>query len=886
MPVPLATYRVQLHAGFGFDETAAIAGYLHALGISHLYSSPALQAGKGSTHGYDVLNHHQVSKELGGPEGHARLCESLGESHLGYILDIVPNHMSIASRENAWWWDVLENGPASRYAAYFDVDWKPPEAKLRDTVLLPVLGDHYGRVLEAGELTLRRDGGSFTIAYHEHVVPVAPRSLDEILARAAEQVRSDELAFLADSFGKLPLSTETDPLSLIRRHRDKEVLRRVLARLCWEHHEIAQAIDQQVQEINASPTALDALLERQNYRLAYWRTAGQELDYRRFFDINTLVSLRIEDPRVFEDTHVVVLDWVRKGVLDGLRVDHPDGLRDPRQYVERLHEFAPGGWIVVEKILEPGERLPDDWPVAGTTGYDFLNRVTGLLIDASGEVPLTEFFARFTGVAADYQSMVRDKKHLVLKELFGSDLARLTSLLVNICERQKRYRDYTRRDLSGMLREVIACFPVYRTYIEADSGRICDRDRQYIDEAIEAAKRNRPEIDADLFDFFRDLLQLRVTGPLESEMVMRFQQHTGPVMAKGVEDTVFYNYNRLVALNEVGGDPGRFGVSLDEFHARCHETQERWPTSMLASTTHDTKRSEDVRARIALLSEIPEAWAAAVERWAAANERHKRDGMPDRNLEYLLYQTLVGAWPIDVERIVTTMMKAAREAKAYTSWNTPNPAYEEAVSSFITALLADDAFLDDLKAFVSPLIEPGRINSLAQTLIKLTAPGVPDLYQGTELWALSLVDPDNRRPVDYETRRRLLAELADAPLEEIVRRSDEGMPKLHLIRQALHLRRRRPEWFGEGGDYTPLKALGPKHDHVVAFARGKGGGGCIAVAPRLPIRLGGRWEGTTLDLPDRPWFNELTGEDVTGGTTRVVDLLGRFPVALLSQANA
>jgi (1->4)-alpha-D-glucan 1-alpha-D-glucosylmutase len=751
-------------------------------------------------------------------------------------------------------------------------------------VLMPILGDHYGRVIEAGELKLRRDGGTFTMHYHDHVLPIAPRSLNDLLAEAAGRLKSDELAFIADSFGNLPLSTNTDRSSVFRRHRDKEVLRRALARLCWDRQELAQAIDRVIDEINASSAEIDALLERQNYRLAYWRTAGQELDYRRFFDINTLVSLRIEDERVFEDTHVLVLDWMRQGVLDGLRVDHPDGLLDPRQYVERLHEHAPNGWIVVEKILEPGERLPDDWPVAGTTGYDFLNRVTGLLIDPEGERPLTAFFARFTGVSSDYLAMVRDKKHLVLKELFGSDLARLTSLMVDICERQKRYRDYTRRDLNGMLREVIACFPVYRTYIDAASGRISDRDQQYIDEAIEAAKRNRPEIDFDLFDFLRDLLQLRVPGELESEMVMRFQQHTGPVMAKGVEDTVFYNYNRLVALNEVGGDPGQFGLSLDQFHANCRETQDRWPTSILASTTHDTKRSEDVRARIALLSEIAGDWAAAVERWVAHNDRHKRDGMPDRNLEYLLYQTLIGAWPIDAERAVAYIMKACREAKAYTSWNDQDPKYEEAVTAFTRAILCDDEFLDDLKSFVAPLIGPGRVNSLAQTLIKLTAPGVPDIYQGTELWAMSLVDPDNRRPVDYDTRRRLLAELEGMPVDEVVRRSEEGLPKLHLTRQALHLRRRRPEWFGPGGDYTPLPAAGPKQEHVVAFARGRDRG-CITLAPRLPIRLGGRWDGTTLALPDRRWINELTGEQLAGGKVPVADLLRRFPVALLSRAD-
>jgi (1->4)-alpha-D-glucan 1-alpha-D-glucosylmutase len=884
MPVPLATYRVQLHAGFGFDETAAIADYLHALGVSHLYSSPALQAGKGSTHGYDVMNHHQVSKELGGPDGHARLCESLGRNQLGYVLDIVPNHMSIASRENAWWWDVLENGQSSRYAFYFDVDWQPAEKKLHDVVLMPILGDHYGRVLEAGELKLKRDGGSFTIQYHDHVMPIAPRSLNGLLSEAAERIKSDELAFIADSFGNLPLSTDTDPPSVIRRHRDKEVLRRSLARLCWDNRELAQAIDREIDAINASPTEIDALLERQNYRLAYWRTAGQELDYRRFFDINTLVSLRIEDERVFEDTHVLLLDWVGQGVLDGLRVDHPDGLLDPRQYFERLHAHVPRGWIVVEKILEPGEELPDDWPVAGTTGYDFLNRVTGLLVDPEGERPLTDFYRGFADVDTDYPALVRDKKHLVLKELFASDLARLTSLLVDVCERHKRYRDYTRRDLNGMLREVIACFPVYRTYIQFDQGHIGEADRRYIDEAIEAAGRNRPEIDADLLGFLRDLLQLRVPGELESALVMRFQQQTGPVMAKGVEDTVFYNYNRLVALNEVGGDPGRFGMSPDRFHESCRATQGRWSASMLASTTHDTKRSEDVRARLVLLSEVPERWAAAVERWAAHNERHKSDGMPDRNLEYLIYQTLVGAWPIDVERALAYMMKACREAKAYTSWNTPNAPYEEAVTGFTRALLGDDEFLDDLKAFVAPLIEPGRVNSLSQTLIKLTAPGVPDIYQGTELWAMSLVDPDNRRPVDYEIRRRLLAELEGMPVEAILRRSDEGLPKLYLTRQALHLRRRRPDWFGTEGEYSPMTADGPRRDHVVAFARGRDCGS-ISVAPRLPIRLSGRWDGTTLTLPDRRWVNELTGESVAGGKTPVADLLRRFPVALLSRAD-
>jgi (1->4)-alpha-D-glucan 1-alpha-D-glucosylmutase len=880
MPVPLSTYRVQIHAGFGFDAVAAIADYLSELGVSHLYASPYLQAGKGSTHGYDVLDHSRASAEAGGAEAHERMCEALGRNGLGQILDIVPNHMSIASRENAWWWDVLENGQSSRYAAYFDVDWHPPEAKLHNTVLLPILGDHYGRVLEAGELKIKRTEGSFTVHYHDHVMPIAPRSLNDLIERAARRCDSPDLAFIADALATLPLSTATDWPSVTRRHRDKEVLRGQLARLCAENAEIRSALDHVIEEVNASPNEVDTLLDRQNYRLAYWRTAGQELDYRRFFDINTLVSLRMEEEPVFNDTHTLIRQWLRQGVLDGLRVDHPDGLRDPAQYFQRLRQAAPQAWIVVEKILAADEPLPEDWPVAGTTGYDFLNRLAGLLIDPQGEQPLVEFFGQFTGLPTDYPTTVYDKKHLVLRNLFGSDVNRLTSLLINVCERNKRYRDYTRRELTAMLREVIACFPVYRTYVRAEEEKISETDVQYIDQAIDEAKQRRPDMDVDLLDFFRDLLTLRVRGKLESGVVMRFQQQTGPVMAKGVEDTVFYNDTRLVALNDVGGDPSRFGLSIDAFHAACESAQERWPQAMLATTTHDTKRSEDVRARISLLAEVPDRWREAVLRWSRHNERHRRDDQPDRNMEYLFYQTLLGAWPLDVDRATAYMLKAAREAKAHTAWTDPDSGYEEALRGFLASVLDDREFLDDFTAFLQPLIEPGRVNSLAQALIKLTAPGVPDIYQGNELWDLSLVDPDNRRPVDFEQRRRLLAELRGASAEQILARSDEGLPKLWVTHQALLLRRRMPAEFGPEGAYTPLRAAGPKHDHVVAFLRGAGS---ITVAPRLPLKLAGQWEGTTLELPRSAWRNELTGDSLDGGTIRLEDLLGRFPVALLSR---
>ncbi len=879
MPVPLATYRIQMHAGFGFDAAAGIADYLHELGVTHLYSSPYLQAGKGSTHGYDVLDHSKPNAELGGEEAQKRLCEALGRAKLGQILDIVPNHMSIASRENKWWWDVLENGQSSRYAGYFDVDWRPIEAKLRDTVLMPILGDHFGREVEAGHIRLKRDAGTFTFTYFDHVMPVAPRSLRELLNEAASRVDSDLLAFIADSFGNLPLSTATDVESVTRRHRDKEVLRAALARLCSEKPEVVRAVDSVIEDVNASSEQIDAILERQNYRLAYWKTAGQELDYRRFFDINTLISLRMEDQRVFDDSHRLILQWVREGVLDGLRVDHPDGLRDPAEYCRRLHKAAPNGWIVVEKILEPGEALPVDWPVAGTTGYDFLNQLGGLFVDPAGERPITDFYATFTGEPVNYIAMVRDKKHYVLKEMFGSDVNRLVTLLSEVCEHQKRYRDYTRRELTSMIREVIACFPVYRTYVRAEQGEISDRDVKYINEAIEAAKANRPEIDPELLEFLRDLLLLKVTGDVESQFVMRFQQNTGPVMAKGLEDTVFYNFNRLVALNEVGGDPGRFGISPAKFHEDCLETQRLWSTSMTTTTTHDTKRSEDVRARISLLSEIPEKWGEAVEQWSEHNRRHKTDDRPDRNAEYLLYQILVGAWPIDVDRATAYMLKATREAKAKTSWTQPDQPYEDALKKFVGDLLRDQEFAVELERFVKPLIEPGRVNSLAQALLKFTAPGVPDIYQGNEIWDLSLVDPDNRRPVDYDLRRKLLADLSEAPSpEEILHRSDEGLPKLWVTRQALHLRRRRPELFGPAGDYRPIEARGTKAEHVVAFGRGDG---CVTLAPRLPLKLGKDWGETTIDLPEGPWTNLLTGDPLKGGRVPVRDVVARFPVALL-----
>ena len=875
--IPLGTYRVQLHADFGFDSAAEIADYLHQLGISHFYSSPYLQAAPGSQHGYDVVDQHKVNEELGGAEAHDRFSKRLGECGLGQVLDIVPNHMAISGRRNHYWWDVLENGPASRYAPYFDIDWNPHEEKLRNKLLVPILGDHYGRVLARGEIQVQRSGGNFFVKYFEHELPVAPRSLPSILVPAAEWNGSDYLAFLADALTNLPAATTVDAADRVQRHRDKTVIEGLLDRLFGEVPFIAESVDKVLREVNRKPDKLDGFLEQQNYRLALWRTSDQDLGYRRFFDVNTLVGLRMEDPKVFADTHALILRWLQEGVLDGIRVDHPDGLRDPKQYFERLRAEAKDVWILGEKILEPGEKLRE-WPIDGTTGYDYLNLAGGLLVDRRNERALTEIYTDFTVKSADYDAVCRDKKHLVLRDLLGSDVNRLTSLLVQICEEHRDRRDYTRHDAARAIRELVACFPVYRTYVVPSRDEMTDDDMRYVNEAIERAKKNRPDLDEDMFDFLAELLLLRVGGTLESEFVMRFQQFSGPAMAKGVEDTVFYNFNRLISLNEVGGDPGVFGIGPEQFHKACEEMQREHPQTMLASSTHDTKRSEDVRARISILSEIPEQWKAALERWSKINYKYKANQLPDRNTEYFLYQTMVGAWPIETDRLLPYMEKACREAKQETNWLDPNKEFEAANKAFIEAIYKDQEFLGDFEAFLQPLVEWGRINSLTLTLLKLTSPGVPDTYQGTELWDLSLVDPDNRRPVDYGLRRKLLKELPGLSASEVWRRIDEGLPKLWTIWHALRIRRSKEEAFGSEGKYKAIVAKGSKREHVVAFSRR---GEVVVIVPRLPAQIRNDWGNTTLPIPAGSWHNVLSGAEIQPGSVPVRDILKVFPVALL-----
>ena len=877
--IPTSTYRLQLHSGFKFQDAAAIATYLADLGISHVYSSPYLQAATGSMHGYDVVDHQHVNEELGGATAHEAFSLKLGACNLGQVLDIVPNHMSLA-RGNRFWWDVLENGASSRFATWFDIDWHSAEVKLQNKVLVPILGDQYGRVLSAKQITIARDGGDFVVQYADHAFPVAPRSLAIILAIAARFATSDTLNFLGDSYARLPAPESTNRDVALARHRDKMVLNNMLQRLCDDEPAVCGAITRALAELNSNIEWLDDFLNQQNYRLAYWKTADQELGYRRFFDVNTLVGLRTEREHVFEETHKLIIDWLKRGVLDGIRVDHPDGLRDPMQYFARLRKRAPDAWIVGEKILAPGELLRESWPIQGTTGYDFLNVCNNLLVRPEGLEELTKIYAEFTGDPTNFHEIAHEKKINVTQEGLGSDVNRLASLFVEICENNRDRRDYTRAEIRRAIREVAACFRVYRTYVVAERNEITDEDRSVISDAVACAKERRQDIDSGLFDFMYDILTLRATGRLEGEFVMRFQQFTSPVMAKGVEDTAFYCFNRLTSLNEVGADPGRNGLNVADFHTYCQTMQQTHPNSMTTLSTHDTKRSDDVRARLAVLTEMTRRFGAALMRWSRMNQQFYTDGFHHRTVEYFYYQTLIGAWPISADRAQAYMEKAMREAKLYTSWTANNKDFEVGMRSFIGRTLQHQPFLDDLEAFVARVREPGRTNSLTQTLLKYTAPGVPDLYQGAELWDHSLVDPDNRRPVDFDLRRRLLAELPSLTAAQIIARSDDGLPKLHVIHRALQLRKARSASFGAQAPYQALAVAGSKADHAIAFTRNQD---ICVIAPRFTVTLGGSWSDTTVDLPEGNWKNEFTGATLTGARVKVHSLLKEFPVALLSR---
>lgn len=960
--IPRSTYRLQFHRGFTFDHGAELVPYLHQLGISHCYASSCLQARPGSTHGYDIIDHGTLNTELGGDAAFARLTTALHEHDMALLLDIVPNHMGVMGHDNAWWLDVLENGPASSYASFFDIDWSPLKEALRGKVLLPVLDTHYGSVLDGAELVLVFDSGrgAFSIHYYEHAFPIDPREYPRILAhnmnRLEDRLGTDdprllEFQSLTTAFEHLPLRSKTSAAHIAERARDKEVLKASLARL-YRDADIARFLDENLETFNgkAGTELLHELLENQAWRLAYWRVASDEINYRRFFDINELAGLRMENPEVFEATHGCILELIAQGKVQGLRIDHPDGLYDPAGYFRQLQARAaapqtiavpeqrtplpdaePAGeegkplYLLVEKILASHERLRPDWAVHGTTGYDFTNLVNGLFVDAAAEGKMDRIYREFVGDGPEPDELLYGCKKLIMRTAMASELHVLTQQLSRIAELDRHTRDFTLSSLRDALSEVVASFPVYRTYVRSEG--CSEDDRHYVDWAVNVAKKRNPAADPSVFDFVREVLVADIAeGKSEdyrqrvTAFAMKFQQYTGPVMAKGLEDTGFYRYNRLVSLNEVGGEPKRFGVSVTAFHHHNQERAQSWPHTMLSSSTHDSKRSEDVRVRIDGLSELPSEWRARIRRWARINRSKKRvlddRPVPSANDEYLLYQTLLGTWPLETlneaaldgfrERIQSYMLKAVKEAKQHTSWINPDAEYEKAVADFVQALLGDvdrNPFLADFLPFQQALSRAGLFNSLAQTLLKLTAPGVPDIYQGNELWDFSLVDPDNRRPVDYGQRRALLAELQNALVSNqvltdlaanLANNLSDGRAKLYLTWRSLALRREHPELFRDG-DYLPLAVSGTHADHLCAFARRYGEQLAVIVVPRLVNRLAAGtdpvgeevWAETWIQMPVAEWKNWLTGEHVQGEAIEASwrmpagSVLRHFPVALL-----
>jgi (1->4)-alpha-D-glucan 1-alpha-D-glucosylmutase len=939
--VPIATYRFQFNRTFTFKDAIAQIPYLKALGISHIYASPYFRARAESMHGYDICDHNSLNPSIGSEEDYEAFVRTLHEHGMGQILDTVPNHMGIGEATNEYWMDVLENGPSSPYATFFDIDWQPLKHEMANQVLLPILGAQYGQVLENQELRLSYQNGAFFLHYYETQLPVAPRTYTPILQQVLERVQKQEAA--ADSIleiqsiitalSHLPPRTETDPERIAERHREKEIVKRRLNTMTDADSVVAEAIADVVELYNGvagdprSFDALDELVRAQGYRLAYWRVAAEEINYRRFFDINDLAAIRMEQPEVFAATHRLILRLLAEGKVNGLRIDHPDGLWDPAHYFRNLQRhtiFAlarqhvdDGEWaeiepllneqymaayradphslaarpiyVVVEKILGHGETLPDSWPVDGTSGYEFLNLVNGLFVDSANAKTFDTIYSTFIKDRVNFNDLVLSKKKQIMLIALVSEINVLAHQLSRIAERNRYVRDFTLNALTFALREVIACFPIYRTYIT--DGIVPPGEVPYIETAITCAKKRNPVTDPSIFDFIRDVLLLRYPSTADEEdrrmqqdWVQKFQQVTGPVMAKGLEDTAFYIYNRLIALNEVGGEPQHFGTSVTTFHRANLERLKRWPHTMLTTSTHDTKRSEDVRARIDVLSELPKEWKAALTRWSRFNRRHKTrvggKSAPDRNEEYLLYQTLLGAWPLEamdqaahatfIERMQTYMQKAMKEAKTNTSWVNPNEEWDNAARTFIARILENsptNPFLADFGAFAAKIAHYGAFNSLAQTLLKLTSPGVPDIYQGNEIWDLSLVDPDNRRPVDYAQRAAMLAsfgEQLNQPQSDVagvarrlVEHKADGCIKLYLIERTLRCRHTLPRLFAEGS-YGALEATGPHAEHVVAFARRQDDAEMVVVTPRLVTRLTGEdaaplgdvWNGDFLTLPN------------------------------------
>jgi (1->4)-alpha-D-glucan 1-alpha-D-glucosylmutase len=886
---PRATYRLQLHPGFTFADAADAVPYLAELGVSHLYLSPILAAAPGSTHGYDVVDPDRVSEQLGGERGFAALVERARAAGLGILLDIVPNHMSIAGTANRWWVDVLENGAASYYAHYFDVDWSGDER-----VLLPVLDERYGRALTSGVLAIARGGAlerrsredqddrgereALEVRAGELRFPLAPHTIGPIVRRAGDRIAHPELQFIGDALAALPRTG--DVAARRRRHRDKAVL---LARLAELGGRVAAALDAELAAINADPVELDAILEAQSYRLAHWSVAGSQLSYRRFFDIASLVGLCVEAPDVLDATHRRIFGWLRDGAIDGVRIDHVDGLRDPAGYLRRVHEVAEQAvdasgppWIVVEKILARGEQLPASWPVDGTTGYDFMELAGALLVDRDGERALTEAFTAYTGQAFDPAAESRRARLEVMTDALHSELARLTELAVRACATSPACRDYTRAEIEAALAELLAGYPAYRTYLGESAERapapVEPPDRAWIALAAAAAARARPDLDRDLLRFLEAALAFELPTAEATELARAAQQVSGPVVAKGDEDTLLYRQVRLLARCDVGAHLATFAIDPDEAHARLAAGR---PRSLLATATHDSKRGEDVRARLAVLSEQPDAWAAAVARWRERADPGWGDAAPDRIFEYTMWQTLVGAWPLPEDRAQQFAEKATREARLRTSWRRPDAGYESARRRWLSGVYGDRALLAELEAFAARLRPHGDRNALAQLLIKLTAPGVPDFYQGSELRHDALVDPDNRRSVDLAARARRLSELARAGAAGLARLGDDlGIAKLWTIHRVLSARRAAPAAFA--APYRALAASGTHAHRVFAFARGED---LVTVVPRLGVRAED-WRGTAIALGPGAWRDALTDREFSGGAHPLAELWRDLPIAL------
>ncbi len=997
---PESTYRLQFHAGFTFRDATALVPYLHDLGVTDLYASPYLKARPGSKHGYDIADHRVLNPEIGSEDDFNALVAALRAHGMGQLLDVVPNHMGIADNDNVWWNDVLENGPSSPYAPYFDIDWHSEKTDLYDKVLLPLLGDPYGKALESGQLRINYDAGAFTVHYYERRFPLSPGTFDLVLRHRLEELEQAlgptaeahvELQSILTAIKNLPSRSVREPVRVAERQREKEVVKRRLAALVESSPAIRTFIERNVELFNGTPgeprsfDLLDDLLNAQAYRLSYWRVASDEINYRRFFDVNELAALSMERPEVFAATHELIFRLLRERKVTGLRIDHPDGLYDPKQYLERLQEqyvverakevfaeraewqgrewneveaelrkaWASGSekplaeqeeppraeravyghraplYVVVEKILGREEPLPDDWPVYGTVGYEFLNWVNALFVDGKHLAALNRLYNRWTDMDPWLGDLVYQKKFLIMQVALSSELYVLAHQLDRLSEMNRWSRDFTLNSLRHALREIIACFPVYRSYISDDG--VPERDRAYINLAVIQAKRKNPAISAMLFDFVQDVLLLRtdaVAGGRQAErhFVGKFQQVTSPVMAKGLEDTVFYVFNRLLSQNEVGGDPAHFGMPVEDFYHHLRERRDGWARALSATSTHDTKRSEDVRARLNVLSELPREWQAHLARWNRINRRHRVavDDVqaPDANDLYLFYQNLIGAVPLEqvsgaahavfVERMQSYMQKAIHEAKVHTSWVNPNPAYDDAIGRFVAAVLDERKnarFLNDVRAFVQRLNHFGLFNSLAQVLLKITAPGVPDIYQGQELWDFSLVDPDNRRPVDYERRRRMLRELKHQlaaprlnPAEfahALVASKEDARIKLYVTYRGLHARRDNPGLFAEG-EFLAVNVTGSRRENVISFLRRQENRYAVAVAPRLVTQLAkdadelplgeAAWQDTTLVLPgvaaDRPLRNVFTGETLSPAQRDgeafllMADVLQHFPVAL------